>query len=325
VATSLNGLLHDDSPIVVGLVNNMPDAALESTERQFRSLLGEASSGRSVRLRLFSIPQSQRSEAAHEYLQQHYEHIDALWNAGLDGLIVTGAQPRARRVAEEPCWPDLIKIVEWAEDHTTSAIWSCLAAHVAVRHLDGIERRRFERKLSGVFECVKVAEHPLVYNAPSRWRVPHSRYYNLPEEELIAGDYHIVSRSSVVGADIFTKQRNSLSVFVQGHPEYEPDTLFREYRRDIRAFVAGETQTFPQVPCGYFAGEIEAKFVDFQEKLWRAPLVDRGWTFPQTDKVFAHTWRQSAIRLYSNWLSYLVEGRRRRAASRLFRVESQTA
>ena len=37
---------------------------------------------------------------------------------------------------------------------------------------------------------------------------------------------------------MFVKQRKSLSIYLQGHPEYDPEALFREYRRDIREFVA---------------------------------------------------------------------------------------
>ena len=321
---SSTAVLRADS-VVIGLVNNMPDAALEATERQFRSLLTEASSGPSIRLRLFSFHEPQRSEAAREFLRLNYEDIHALWTADLDGLIVTGAQPRAQRVSDEPCWANLTKIVEWADDNTTSAIWSCLAAHIAVRHLDGIERRRFERKLSGVYECVKMAEHALVCDVPRRRQVPHSRYYGLAEQELVARDYQILSGSTMVGADLFTREQNSLFVFVHGHPEYEPDTLFREYRRDVRAFVAGEKETCPELPYGYFNEDVRARFVEFQEKLRRTQVIDPVLAFPRTDNAFPYTWRQPAVRLYSNWLAYLVEGKRRKLESRLLGVESSTA
>ena len=43
VSRGLN--LRDSAPIVIGLVNNMPDAALQATERQFCDLLAEASPG----------------------------------------------------------------------------------------------------------------------------------------------------------------------------------------------------------------------------------------------------------------------------------------
>ena len=70
-----------------------------------------------------------------------------------------------------------------------------------------------------------------------RWSVPHSRYNELPEEALISRGYRVLSRSSQTGADLFVGNRDSLDVFFQGHPEYEPDTLLREYRRDVGRFL----------------------------------------------------------------------------------------
>jgi hypothetical protein len=51
-----------DATVVVGLVNNMPDAALQATERQFCDLLAEASQDFLVWVRFFSIPNVRRAE-----------------------------------------------------------------------------------------------------------------------------------------------------------------------------------------------------------------------------------------------------------------------
>ena len=51
---------------------------------------------------------------------------------------------------------------------------------------------------------------------------------------------------------MFVKQRKSLFVFFQGHPEYEANTLLLEYRRDIRRFLRRERDTYPPMPQGYF-------------------------------------------------------------------------
>ena len=67
----------------------------------------------------------------------------------LDGLIVTGTEPRAPLLQEEPYWPTLTKVVDWAEEHTVSTIWSCLAAHAAVLHLDSVQRRPLRKKHQG--------------------------------------------------------------------------------------------------------------------------------------------------------------------------------
>jgi homoserine O-succinyltransferase len=207
---SLDRLLQRPAPageaLTIGLVNNMPDAALKTTERQFRELLDRAAANTPLTLRVFSFPELPRSPEGRRYIAEHHEPIENLWASDLDGLIVTGAAPVAARIEDEPCWPTLTRLVEWAERHTRSTIWSCLAAHAAVRHLDGIERRPLGAKLSGVFDCGRVADHALLALAPPNWTTPHSRYNELPETELRARGYRILSRSGAAGADIFTKR-----------------------------------------------------------------------------------------------------------------------
>ncbi len=154
VSRGLN--LRDSAPLVIGLVNNMPDAALQATERQFCDLLAEASEDLLILVRFFSIPELPRSDAGRAYVSRRYEDIRELLADRLDGLIVTGAEPQEAKLSDEPYWSAMTKVIDWAQDHTTSAVWSCLAAHAAVLHRTRIERRLFPEKLSGVFECAKV-------------------------------------------------------------------------------------------------------------------------------------------------------------------------
>src|SRR5258708_7897317 len=172
--------LHDGAdPIVIGLVNNMPDAALQTTERQFRELLFAASHDLAVRLRFFSLPELPRGNAGRSHISEHYEDINELWAGHLDGLIVTGTEPRASALEDEPYWPTLIRLVDWAEDRVISTVWSCLAAHAAVLHIDGIGRQARREKLSGVFDSIKATDHAILAAAPPQWCVPHSRYNDL--------------------------------------------------------------------------------------------------------------------------------------------------
>ena len=175
-----------------------------------------ASHDRLVTLRHFSLPELPRAAAAQAYISQSYEDLSELWSSRLDGLIVTGTEPRASTLTDEPYWPTLTKLVEWAEGHTYSTVWSCLAAHAAVLHIDGIERRRLRKKLSGVFDCAKAAEHRIVAGAPSSWSVPHSRYNDLASDELIAHGYRVLSSSVEAGADLFIKTGDSLERFCPG-------------------------------------------------------------------------------------------------------------
>jgi homoserine O-succinyltransferase/O-acetyltransferase len=292
---------------VIGIVNNMPDAALLATEHQFSDLLTEASQNFLICLRFFSMPQLPRSEAGRACVKR-YEAIGELLAADrLDGLIVTGTEVHAPLLQDEPYWTTLTKVVDWADDHTTSTIWSCLAAHAAVLHLDGIQRRPFREKLSGVFECNKVGDHAIVADAPARWCVPHSRYNSLLEEELVSRGYRVLSRSPEVGADLFVREGRSLFVFLQGHPEYDSPALFREYRRDIREFVAGERDNYPAIPRGYFDDKTVAEFDELRDRTLRDRSAGSVLKFPDCETTLPRSWHEQAVRLYTNWLCYLVE------------------
>ena len=111
---------HDEAnaALVIGLVNNMPDGALKATERQFHDLLAAAAGNSRWRLRRFSLPEAARSEATQAYINENYEKFDALWSSRLDGLIVTGTEPRTPALANEPYWGTLTRLVDWAEQHT---------------------------------------------------------------------------------------------------------------------------------------------------------------------------------------------------------------
>lgn len=311
----------DPDTVTVGLVNNMPDSALKSTERQFRTLLSAAAGGRQVRLRLFHLAEVPRSEAARALLRDGYEDVSVLQADDLvDGLIVTGAEPRTANMRDEPYWTSLTRLVDWAEEHTTSTIWSCLAAHAAVVHRGGIARRPLGAKLSGVFDCTKSADHPLVAGLPMRWRMPHSRYNELPEEALAANGYQILSRSAEAGVDLFATQDHSLFLYAQGHPEYDAGALLREYQRDAARFLAGERQTYPDMPRFYFEPEPSAAFAEFRLRALGDPKPDLIGEFPAAGvaQTLSHAWRVPAVGLYANWLGYLCEQKAVRSrASRL--------
>ncbi len=309
----------DSDPIVIGLVNNMPDAALRTTEQQFRTLLSAASAGQRVHLRLFFLPEIPRSGAARLHFAQHYEALDALWGSRLDGLIVTGAEPKARLLKDEVYWQTLTNLVDWAQDHTVSSIWSCLAAHATVLHLDNIDRRALDNKLSGVFECRKVADHPILADVPSQWRVPHSRYNGLPEDRLVSTGYRLLSRSPEAGADIFVKERGGLFVFLNGHPEYHDEALFREFRRDVIRFLSGKQDSYPELPKSYFDEDTTRQLEAFRRRAVQNPNVELAAELPArglADERLPQTWRDVASLICANWLAYLTKHRSPSALTR---------
>ena len=290
----------------VGLINNMPDAAFEVTERQFIEVIRAATNNAVVSLKLFSISDVPRADRVRHILAQRYRDVSQLWNTRVDGLIVTGTEPHAASLKDEPYWATLTKVIDWARENTISTIWSCLAAHAAVLHADGIERRRLPDKQFGVYDCHVVRAHPLLQHVPGSLRVSHSRYNDLAEQPLAGCGYEILTRSTVAGVDTFSKHERSFFLFFQGHPEYDSDTLLREYRRDIRRFLRGEQQHYPANPHGYFSGAqmaIANKFRDRALTDRRDELID---SFPMTPlEVGDSTWHTKSIGIYRNWIGYL--------------------
>jgi homoserine O-succinyltransferase/O-acetyltransferase len=298
---------HAIDCIEIGLLNNMPDAALESTERQFIDLLQAAAGEIPVQLRLFWLPDVPRGDAARSRMSGRYGGIDDLWNARLDALIVTGTEPRAACLRDEPYWATLTRVLEWAQENTTSTVWSCLAAHAAVLHMDGIARHLLEEKRFGVFECTSALDHPLLAGVPARMRIAHSRWNDLQEQALAVCNYTILTRSPQAGIDAFIKQRKSLFVFLQGHPEYDRRALLREYRRDIGRFLRGERKTYPAMPQGYFQPAATDALASFQERAVLQPRERLLDSFPVSflENRLTPMARSPVVRIYANWLSYL--------------------
>lgn len=312
-------MLRGANCMTIGLVNNMPDAAYEATERQFIDLIRAATANAVVHLKLFSMADVPRAGPIRQELAARYRDIAELWDTRLDGLIVTGTEPRASKLEDEPYWATLAKLVDWARQNTISTVWSCLAAHAAVLHADGIVRRPLNEKKFGVFDCEIVSAHPLTTGMKPRLSVPHSRYNDLPERALAGSGYRLLTRSAAAGADAFVKEEHggSLFVFFQGHPEYETDTLAREYRRDVGRFLRGKQEHYPAAPEGYFDEAATALVHDFRARAVddrRAGLI-ADFPFAALEPALQNTWRRSAIGVYENWIVYLKDRKAERRTS----------
>lgn len=302
--------------LVIGLINNMPDAALSGTESQFSGLLTAAAGGRHVLLRYYSLPEVARGKDARASIAARYWRLDDLFRDPPDGLIVTGTEPKTPNLSDEPYWPRLVQVIEFARARTISSAWSCLAAHAAVLCLDGIERRRLAHKRFGVFDQdLLTAAHPLTLGLGPRLRTPHSRWNDAPLDALTRAGYRILSASAAGEADMFCKEERSLMVFFQGHPEYEERTLLKEYQRDVGRYIGGEYADFPQTPPGYFSGRADALIAEFKRALGGGGLREPLAAFPflELAESIDAGWLGEAARIYRNWLELIAS---RKFASR---------
>ena len=302
----------DDPLIEIVLVNNMPDAALRRTERQFMRLVEAAAGPTAVRVRMCELPGLSRGETYRNYTRSAYHDLAAIMRSPSDGLIVTGTEPRAADLADEPYWPAFTRLVDWAAGNTLATYWSCLAAHAAVQHLTGIRRRRLPSKLSGVYTCEAVGGHPLTAGMGATFPVPHSRYNGLDPAAIEAAGYRMLSRSDRVPVDMFLSEGQSLFLFAQGHPEYDTNSLLKEYRRDARRFLAGERDDMPMLPEGYLSSQAEQAFEEFAHacRSDRRPETASRLPFLLAESTIVNAWYDPAVALFRNWLDSITERKR---------------
>jgi homoserine O-succinyltransferase len=310
-----NAVQRHHSVITVGLVNNMPDAALESTEAQFSGLLQAGAGPRAVRLRLTSFPELPRGGDARAHIARSYWPIDTLLAEHPDALLVTGTEPIAPRLPDEPYWSRLTALMDFAEEHTAASIWSCLAAHAAAEYFDGITRRRLPQKRCGVYLHSLLAGHRLLEGVTAPLAMPHSRWNELPVDELRTAGYEVLSFSPETGADAFVRHERSLMLFFQGHPEYEATTLLKEYRRDVGRFLSGQQAHYPTLPHGYLSAAAAAALEQFKQQALaeRSASLLEQFPFTAAAASLANTWRPAAVALYRNWFNFIAAARTRGA------------
>jgi homoserine O-succinyltransferase/O-acetyltransferase len=300
----------DDEPngcIKIGLINNMSDEALKATERQFVTLLESASDNMPIHLSFYTLPGILRSDATAGHISSRYSNIEELWDGHLDGLIVTGREPKAANLADEPYWDSFTRMLAWAQENCRATVFSCLAAHAAILHMDGIRRVQSDDKIFGIFECVRVSDHWLTAGTVPHFRLPHSRWNGVPEEQLKDCGYKVLTRSTEAGVDTFINQQKSLFIFFQGHPEYESDTLLREYQRDVGRYIKGQVLNYPSMPRSYFDATTVDALAKLQEKtLTRGRedlLLELACVLAK--KRIDNTWQSSAASIYRNWLRHI--------------------
>ncbi|OGI46081.1 MAG: homoserine O-succinyltransferase [Candidatus Muproteobacteria bacterium RIFCSPHIGHO2_01_FULL_65_16] len=295
----------------IGLLNMMPDAALEATERQFFRLVGESNQIAQFYMHPFTLKELARGGAAADYVGRYYETFDQLKEQGLDALIISGANVTQPDLALEPFWKPLIQVIDWAYENVTSTLCSCLATHAVLQFRYGQKRRHQGFKRWGVYSHRVVdRRHPLVSDVNTRFDVPHSRFNDVSRAQFEAAGLHILAESAVAGVHLATSEDGFRIVFSQGHPEYDTVSLFKEYKREVTRFVNGERADYPPLPEHYFALKSEAILEEHRERVLAAKA--RGAPVPDLPeshigKGLDNTWHDTAEAVVNNWIGKVYQ------------------
>jgi len=304
---SLDRALHQDiRELHIGFLNMMPDAALQATERQFIRLVGGSNPIAQFFVYPFSLPGLARAPETLDYISEYYSKFEDLKAKGLDALIITGTNPANPDLAGEPFWGPLAEVVEWARESVTSTLCSCLATHAVLKHLHGIERQRLPEKRWGVYSH-RVCEpgHPLLREINTRFDVPHSRYNDISRAQLEAAGLRVLVESEEGGVHMASSPDGFRLVYFQGHPEYDVNSLLKEYKRETLRFLGGELDAPPPFPENYFRPAARKLAEDFTTRA--AAARDAGGPLPEMPEkeIEAHldnTWGDTAKAIVNNWL-----------------------
>lgn len=302
---------QDIRELHIGFLNMMPDAALQATERQFIRLVGGCNRIAQFFVYPFSLPELNRSNETNDYIARFYSDFAELRDQGLDALVITGANVANPALDQEAFWDPLINVVEWAEDNVASILCSCLATHALLKHFHGIDRQPLPQKRWGVYSHRTTAPgHPLLREINTRFDAPHSRYNDISREQLEQHGLRVLAESEVGGVHMAVSPDQFRVIYFQGHPEYDYNSLMKEYLREVRRFLNGELGEPPPYPENYLPEEARAIADTLIDEAMQNKTTGReiGEALEQrVNTLLDNTWGDTAKALINNWLGLVYQ------------------
>jgi homoserine O-succinyltransferase len=308
----LDRAVHQDiRELHIGFLNMMPDAALEATERQFIRLVGNCNRIAQFYVYPFSLPGLPRSEETMKYIERYYCKFEDLQQQGLDALIITGANVANPSLEQEPFWEPLMEVVRWADKNVSSTLCSCLATHALLKYLYDIDRQLLPAKRWGVYSH-RVAQpgHPLLRDINTRFDVPHSRYNEISRQQLEDAGLTVLVESGQGGVHMAVSPDQFRMIYFQGHPEYDRNSLLKEYKREVMRYLAGELGSPPPFPEYYFSDEAKMVAEQFIKQAKHAHASGQASTGLLEEELVAlldNTWGDTAKAMVNNWLGLVYK------------------
>ncbi len=302
---------QDIRALHVGLLNMMPDAALAATERQFYRLVGESNPIAQFYMHPFTLRQLPRGASAQRHVEEFYESFEQLREAGLDALIITGANVSHPDLAQEQFWEPLIEVIDWAMENVTSVLCSCLATHAVLQFHHGQKRRPLGFKRWGVYpHRVVDRSHPLVNDVNTLFDVPHSRFNDISRAQFEQAGLHVLAESDEAGVHLAVSNDGFRVVYFQGHPEYDTVSLLKEYKREVMRFARWQREDYAPFPDQYFGAQARAILDEYRGRLLSAR--DRGAEIPEfPEQMISHqlnnTWHDTAEAIVGNWIGKVYQ------------------
>ena len=204
-----------------------------------------------------------------------------------------------------------MEVVSWAQENVASTLCSCLATHAVLKRLHGIERQPLPEKRWGVYSHrVTAPHHPLLREINTRFDVPHSRFNDISRASLEKEGLTVLVESEEGGVHMAVSPDQFRIIYLQGHPEYDTNSLLKEYKREVLRYLNGELHAAPPLPEHYFperAAHVAERYVKAAEKaLWEdRPLDD--FLEKEIAPELENTWGDTAKAIIANWLGLVYQ------------------
>jgi len=204
-----------------------------------------------------------------------------------------------------------MEVVRWADQNVSSTLCSCLATHALLKNMYGIERKPLPAKLWGVYSHrISSPEHPLLRGINTRFDVPHSRYNEISRQQLENAGLTILVESNEGGVHMAVSPDQFRMIFLQGHPEYDINSLLKEFIRELMRYLAGDLDSPPPFPEHYFSAEavqLAGQFLEDASLVLAQDRTEVGLLEDNLAKLLDNTWGDTAKAVVNNWLGLVYQ------------------
>lgn len=263
---------QDIRPLRIVILNLMPLKI--TTETDLIRLL--SNTPLQIDIRFMKLKSHTPKNTPIEHMMMFYKDFDELAKENYDGMIVTGAPVETMEFEDVEYWNEIVKIFDWARNHVQSTLYICWAAQAGLYHLYDIPKYHLDRKMFGIFPTRPLRPKlPIFRGFDNEFYMPQSRHTEVRRSDIEkVKDLTIIAESPESGVSM-VMARGGREFFITGHLEYAPETLDKEYKRDVgkRSDVG--------LPLHYYVEDDPKKGVH----------------------VF---WRAHANLLFQNWINYYV-------------------
>ncbi len=264
---------QDIRPLHIAIVNLMPTK--EVTETQLIRML--ANTPLQVNLQLLTMDSHESKNTDKQHLDNFYKTYEEIKNQRFDGMIITGAPVEFLNFEQVDYWDELKEIMEYTKKNVFSTLHICWGAQAGLYYHYGIDKYVLPEKLFGVFAHKTLdKKSEITRGFDDEFYVPHSRHTSIKKEDILKEkELKILATSDTAGVHIITANENR-RIFLQGHMEYDRETLKLEYLRDKKKGLD------IKVPSNYFTDD-------------------------DPDKDIIIKWSGQGNLFFANWLNYVYQ------------------